>query len=171
GLVGERERARALMNDVVARNGPLAAVVLMTRVAVWWDDRELAAHAADLIEQAKAGASWDYAALAMRSIATRTMDPRIVPIMNDLTSHQVAARRRVSMHEMAADFFASLGQREEAMAHVTALARGPSTSLLWLDASPPLASVRGDPRFSEARAIVAARCADLWGAVGSWPSE
>ena len=170
GVTGERERARALLADTVARHGPLAAVVLMTRLAVWWSDPELATRAAELIEAAKAGATWDYAALTMRSIVSGVPEPRAPAIMKELTAKDVAPRRRTMMHEMAADYFASMGDRELALEHIVATARVHSTSLLWMDASPPLAAVRADPRFAEARAVIAARCADLWGAVGSWPN-
>ncbi len=170
GVTGERERARALLADTIARHGPLAVVVLMTRLAVWWEDRELATRAAELIEAAKAGATWDNAALTMRSIASGVPEPRAPVIMKELTAKDVAPRRRTMMHEMAADYFASMGDRELALEHIVATARVHSTSLLWMDASPPLAAVRGDPRFAEARAVIAARCANLWGAVGSWPN-
>ncbi|HEY1959136.1 MAG TPA: protein kinase [Polyangiaceae bacterium] len=171
GLVGERDRARARLAETVSRQGPLSSVVVMTRLAVWWNDREMAASAAELIERAQAGASWDHAARIMRSLLAQRVDPEAVTIFGTLTTKDVAPRRRTMMHELAADYFAAMGEKELAIEHVVASARTPSTSLLWLDASPSLASVRSDPRVAEARAVIAARCADLWGAVGTWPNE
>ena len=171
GLLDERDRARALLADIGSRHGVLSAVVLRVRLASWWNDRELAASTADLIEQAKAGATWDHAALIMRSVVSGAPEPRAPEIMAMLTAKDVAPRRRTAMHEIGADYFAQTGEVERAIEHVVAAAHLPSTNLLWLDASPPLASVRSDPRFAEARAVVAARCADLWGAVGGWPDE
>jgi hypothetical protein len=74
------------------------------------------------------------------------------------------------MHEIAADYFALMGDAEQALDHIVAASRLPFTDLLWLDGCPPLALVRGDPRFAEARAMTAARCAELLGRVGEWPN-
>ncbi len=170
-LTGQKEKARALMDDIVARQGVLSAIVIMSRAAVWWRDHELAARTAETIENAKAGAAWDPAALIMRSMISGTLTPRADEIAAQLTDKAVAPRRRAVMHEIIADYYAILNQPEKALDHVEKLANLPSTNLLWMDACPTLAPVRDDPRFAEARAMVAARVAQLWGAVGTWPES
>jgi serine/threonine-protein kinase len=170
-FVGERDRARGLIDDIVAKSGPLSAVVMMTRAACWWNDREVARAAAKIIEDAKAGAAWDAAAILMHSIVEGKMEPTAPEALAAITANNVAPRRRVMMHEIAAEYFTCVGEVEHAMGHVVAMARLPATNLLWLDACPPISILRADARFSEARAKVAARCADLWGAVGTWPND
>ncbi|HEX4516802.1 MAG TPA: protein kinase [Polyangiaceae bacterium] len=167
-LAGQKEKARAVIDELIARSGPLAAVVILSRVAVWWKDAELAARTAEAIENAKAGAAWDPAARFMRSIVTGDIDPGADAIVAKLTEKAVAPRRRAIMHEVGADYYALMGAPEKALEQIEKLAQLPSTNLLWLDACPALASVRGDPRFAEARAMIAARVAQLWGSVGTW---
>jgi len=105
----------------------------------------------------------------MRSLIAEKIDPRSDEIMTQLTDKAVAPRRRVVMHEICADYYATMNEPEKALDQIDKLAKLPSTNLLWMDACPTLASVRGDPRFAEARAMIAARVAQLWGAVGAWP--
>ncbi len=171
GLIDERDKARGVVADVVARAGPLSAVIMMSRLAVWWNDHDLAAHAAETIEKANAGAAWDPAAKLMRSLIAGAVHPQAAELLGALTDNAVAPRRRAFMHQIAADYYARMNETERSLAHVVALARLPATDLLWFDACPPLARVRSDPRFSEARAMVAARCANLWGSVGPWPND
>ena len=144
---------------------------MMTSAAVWWNDRDIALVAAHTIEKAKAGAAWDAAATLMHAIHSGKPEPRAVELLTEITAQNVAPRRRAMMHEIAAEYFGLMNDAEHAIEHVVALARLPSTDLLWLDACAPLAIVRSDARFSEARAMVAARCANLWGSIGAWPND
>jgi hypothetical protein len=170
-LVGQKEKARSAIDDLIARAGILAAVVILSRFVVWWQDKELAARTADAIENAKSGAAWDDAAVIMRNLIDGKLDARADDIAGRLTEPAVAPKRRAIMHEVCADFYALLGEPEKALVHIATLAKLPSTNLLWMDACPTLVSVRDDPRFAEARAMVAARVAQLWGSVGTWPNE
>jgi tetratricopeptide (TPR) repeat protein len=170
-LTDQREKAMANLEALIARHGVLGAVVVMSRLAVWWADKELAARTAEAIEEVKAGAAWEVAAVIMRSVISGKLDPRADEIAAQLTDKSVAPRRRAVMSEVTSDFYAFMGETEKALAEIQKFAKLPSTNLLWMDACPALASVRGDPRFAEARAIVAARVAQLWGSVGTWPDE
>jgi hypothetical protein len=170
-MIDDREQVRSLLADMTARSGPLAPVVAMTRVAAWWGDREMALRCADTIDQTKAGASWDSASIILRAIATGTAAPQAPATFATLTSSEVSPRHRSMMHEIAADYFARIGDAGSALEHVEQTSRLPFTNLLWLDRSPPLALVRSDPRFAEARATTAARVAELWGSVGPWPND
>jgi len=170
-LSGQKEKARAIIDDIVGRQGFLSAIVVVSRAAVWWRDNELATRTAEAIENAKAGAAWDPAAVIMRSMVSGTLTPRADEIAAQLTDKAVAPRRRAVMHEICADYYAVMGQADKALDQVERLAKLPSTNLLWMDACPTLAPVRDDPRFAEARAMVAARVAQLWGAVGTWPES
>ena len=168
-MTGDEGGARTLLAEMAARFGELAAAVLRSRAAVWWNDRDLARSTAETIEQAKAGAAWDGAAGLMRIFVSGTFDDEAPGALAGLVDKGVARRRRTMMHCIAADFYAAMGQLDLALAEVEAFARLPSLDLLWMDGSPPLAPLRAEPRFAEARAIVSARCAELWGSVGSWP--
>ena len=167
-LSGQTDKARALLDDMIARHGILSTVVICSRVAVWWRDEDLAARTAEAIENAKAGAAWDPAAVIMRSVVAGKVDPRVDEITVQLTDKAVAPRRRAVMHEICADYWGALNEPEKALDHIQRLAKLPSTNLLWMVACPTLVGVRGDPRFAEARAMIAARVAQLWGSVGSW---
>jgi eukaryotic-like serine/threonine-protein kinase len=170
-LTGDPDKARALHADVVARGGPLAAIVSTMRFAVWFRDKDLALQAAETIEANASGASWDEATLLMRSFIRGEIEPRAAEILAKITGPAVAPRRRALMEEIATEYYAIMGDHERALEHLVALAKLPATNLLWLDACEPIAPLRGDPRFAEARATIAARCAALWGSVGSWPHE
>ncbi len=167
-LIGERERARMMLADLQTHGGVAATILPMTRLAVWWNDRDFAARAATLIEETKSGAAWDVAAGMMLSIVEGKLAKDATRIFTELTQSTVALRRRTAMHEIAADYFALMGDAEQTLGHIVAASRLPFTDLLWLDACSPLALVRGDSRFAEARAMTAARCAELWGRVGEW---
>jgi len=169
-MTGDRDRARSILADIAKNSGPSSTILPMTRLAVWWNDRDYAGQAAALIEEAKSGAAWDRATKMMESVVTGKLDPSSTRIFAELTVSTVAVRRRAAMHEIAADYFALMGDAEQALDHIVAASRLPFTDLLWLDGCPPLALVRGDPRFAEARAMTAARCAELLGRVGEWPN-
>jgi serine/threonine-protein kinase len=169
GLVGDRDRARALLAEMAARCGELSTIVVMVRLSTWWDDHEMAGRAADLIDASISGAAWEPTARLLRSTVRGVLEPTAGAIFDALTSNDVAPRQRGMMHEIAADYYARMGEGELALSHVLSASHLPFTNLLWLDHSPPLDRVRADPRFAEARATTAARCADLWGAVGPWP--
>jgi predicted Ser/Thr protein kinase len=170
-LLDERARAQAILDEITAKGGEIGAVVAMTRIAIWWDDRAMAAHSADVIEKTKAGASWDAASEVLRSYVSGDLSPDAPKNFATLTSSDVSPRHRSMLHEIAADYFARMGQAELAIEHIVKAAQLPFTNLLWMTTSPPLALVRADPRFAEARATTAARVAGLWGSVGPWPNE
>ena len=66
------------------------------------------------------------------------------------------------MLSIATECNARAGRLEEAFASLALQAQLPFIDLLWMDHCPPLEVMRADPRFSEARATVAARAAELW---------
>ncbi|HSQ65687.1 MAG TPA: protein kinase [Polyangiaceae bacterium] len=164
-LLGEEKRARELLAEADAASGPLSTVVFKQFAGFWWNDKAMAAEVADLIEKAAAGASWARSIGILRAFARGEYEPTAVEEFAQLTSPRVGQRHRCLMHEKAAEYFALWDEREAALAHVEAAARLPFTDLLWMDRCPTLGSVRGDPRFAEARAVVAARVVDLWGTV------
>lgn len=162
-LLGERERARTILAEVAARAGPAACIVGETRIAVWWNDHEMAARCAATIEAQPGGASWKRASGLMRAIANDEPFPEIEETLAALTDARCAPRHRARMLSIATECNARAGRVEEAFASLALQAQLPFIDLMWMDLCPPLEVMRADPRFSEARATVAARAAELWG--------
>ena len=161
-LVGEREQAKAILADVAALAGPAATIVWESRIATWWSDRELAAHCAASIEAQPGGASWKLAGGLMRSLARGERFAEAEETFAILTNPATVPRHRARMQSIATEYYASASRTEEAFASLAVLVDLPFIDLLWMDLCPALEAMRADPRFSEARATVAARAAELW---------
>ncbi len=161
-LLGEEERARTLIRETRDRAGPLAVIVVEIRLALWWRDRALAEASSAMIKRAKTGASWDSASDLMDSFVSGTLIEHAAATLRGLSGPGVAPRHRCMMHEIAAEYFATMGEKELALEHVVEMQRLPQTDLLWMDRCPALGPLREDPRFAETRASVAARVAELW---------
>jgi serine/threonine-protein kinase len=162
-LMGDRAAAEHILAEGIARGGPLSMLVLQTRLAVWWNDRALARATADLIEAQSSGASWERAADIMRAIERAEPLVDLPSRVTHLMGVEVLPRHRNLMGQIVTEYMALIGHREPALAALESSAALPSVDLLWVDRSPPLAPLRGDPRFAQARAIIAARAAELWG--------
>jgi serine/threonine-protein kinase len=137
---------------------------LFIELAAWWDDRTLAVEAADGIERAKSGAAWEQAVPLLRAFAAgdtagmKAIAERLFGgAVAGMAPWQVAKRSSI-----AATWFLRAGEVEKALQAIETVAVQPTfLHLLWLDRMPLLAPLRADPRFAAARAIVAARVADL----------
>ena len=161
-LLGERERARAIIGEVAALAGPAATIVWESRIAVWWNDREMAAQCAAKIEAQPGAPSWKRAGGLMRSIARAEPFAEAKETFAILTDPRTVPRQRARMHSIATEYYAVSVRTEEAFTSLGLLVELPFIDLLWMDLCPALEPMRADPRFSEARATVAARAAELW---------
>jgi len=158
------KRAKEILAESEAMSGPLSTVVFKSYAAFWWKDKTMASEVADLIEKSAAGASWGRSIHILRAFARGEYEPSAALEFSQLTSPRVGQRHRCMMHERAVEYFALWDKKELALQHIEGAARlAAFTSLLWMDRCPILDSVRDEPRFAEARAVVAARVVDLWG--------
>ena len=140
----------------------LSFVVMGMRVATRWKARDMAREVAAVLQGAPSGASWGSAGGLMEAFANERFLPEALQAFTAMTSADVAPRHRCLMNEVAVEYFAQMGEREHALRHIAELQRLPFTDLLWLDKCPALDSLRDDPLFSETRAAVAVRVAELW---------
>jgi hypothetical protein len=108
------------------------------------------------------GASWEEARALLRAMEEGRVMPDLARTMAHLTTGRVAPRPRSLMHQVCAEYYGLVGMRDEALAAVEAAAALPSVDLLWMDHCPTLEALRDDARFSHARAVIAARVAELW---------
>jgi tetratricopeptide (TPR) repeat protein len=161
-LLGHRDSAMRILAEVRERAGPLSTLVLETRLAVWFDDRELAASSAERIRAGRTGAAWERALPLMDSVVSHTPAPEAAHVFAATTSPLVAARHRAMMFAIAAEYWGLMQDSPRALDALEEAARLPTVDLLWMDKCDALASLRDDPRFAGARALVAARVAELW---------
>jgi hypothetical protein len=71
-------------------------------------------------------------------------------------------RQRAFSHQLATEFYCAAGRLEEAVAALTKAADLALIDVFWMDRCPVLGPIRDDPRFAQARAVVAARGAEAW---------
>jgi serine/threonine-protein kinase len=161
-LSGDRERAEESLRVLRELGGPMGGVMLESRFAIWWRDRALAARVADALEGSKTGASWEKSAPLLRHYANGEAYAGAREVFRQITSDRVSPRHRCMMHQIAAEYFAEVGEKEDALRHIEDAVQLPYIDLLWLDRCPSLESLRADPRWSAARALVAARAAQIW---------
>jgi serine/threonine-protein kinase len=162
-LLGERPRAEELIRALKAKHGPSAGTMLEGRWAVWWKDRAIARRLVDHMEKHPTGASWDRALPMFRALAEGRTLERERETLDALTSARVAPRQRALMHQIAAETYAIWEMNEDALEHIERGAALPQfIELLWLDRCPALDPLRSDPRWASARAMVAARAAQIW---------
>jgi len=161
-LLGQRDVAAGILADVSVRAGPIATLVLETRLAVWFGDAALAANCAERIRANRTGAAWEQALPLMESIVAARPAPEAERIFGGITSQFVAPRHRAMMFAIAAEYFARMGLEPQALGALEEAARLPTVDLLWMDRCEAMRGLREDPRFTAARALVAARVADLW---------
>lgn len=76
---------------------------------------------------------------------------------------QTNARLRTVLFQLGTEAFAQRGETARAERYLTAAAEGMLIDLEWLDHCPALASLRTEPSFAAARALVDARVRRLRG--------
>ncbi len=163
-LTGDRVRADEDLAKAAAIGGEASIAIAHMRLAVWFDDRPMAARCADLLEKNRAGAAWDKAVPLLRSVAAGTYWEHAVPAFRAMADGaRNAPRHRATMLQLAAEYFASSGKVEETLVALEEAAQLPLVDLLWLDRCPVFATLRELPRFARVRAQVSARAAQLWG--------
>lgn len=160
-LRGDRGRAEEAL-AAAARGGNTATVLLESRLAYWWHDREMADRVAEQIERSAGRASWGLAAPLLRAYAAGQRYADDGGVIGKITSTRVAPRHRCMMHEVATEYFLLQDEPARALGEIERAVVLPYLNLAWLDGCPLLEPIRPDPRFAAARAVVAARAASLW---------
>ncbi len=162
-LLGQRADAERVIGEAVAVMGEVVGIFPLVRLCFWWGDRALATRTADVIERNRNGAAWEAAVPLLRSYAAGRAEPNAPAVFSRLADDARAApHHRCFMYEIAAEYFAAVGEAEHALHALEKAAELPLVDVAWLDRCPPLALVRDDPRFTRLRAVVAARAAELW---------
>jgi serine/threonine protein kinase/Tfp pilus assembly protein PilF len=162
-LTGDRQRTEQDLARAERVGGPMATVLLRMRLAVWWNDRAMAAACADTIEAAKSGGAFDNAIPQLRAMAKGEIFAQAVQVYDAVAdAARASSRQRSLMLQIASEYFASIGDVENALVRLERAVELPMVDLLWLDHCPSFEEIRKLPRFAKARAIVAARAAQLW---------
>ncbi|MGZ3417186.1 MAG: protein kinase domain-containing protein [Polyangiales bacterium] len=163
-LLGDRPRAeQAMARSLASTRLGAGQIFQRARLSMWWSDRQMAAEIRDDIPKADIGIP------IIRESLMQIMDAAVrgepladqVYLFSKMVGPDGASpRQRAFSNQLATEFFCAAGRAEEAFA---ALSRGSELALidvLWMDRCPPLALIRDDPRFAQARALVAARAAE-----------
>jgi len=175
-LMGDRRAADVALDEAVARGGELAAVFPRLRLLTWWPDPALARRVATTLESSKTGAIWERALPMVQHMAEGEFWPSAIAVFDDLAEGaRSAPQHRAFMLALKAEYLGAFSTdppqagrgyvhslREETLQTIEQAAALPFVDVLWLDRCPALASVRDDPRFVRARAVVAARAAAVW---------
>jgi serine/threonine-protein kinase len=165
-LLGDRPRAeQAVARSLAGTRLGAGQIFQRARLAMWWSDRKMAEEIRDDLPHA------DIALPIMRDSLARLMDAASrgepladqVAIFSQLVAPEAASpRQRAFSHQIATEFFCAGGRVEEALASLSKSADLALIDVLWMDRCPPLSLIRDDPRFAQARAVVAARAAEAW---------
>ncbi|MBI2390202.1 MAG: hypothetical protein HYV09_11490 [Deltaproteobacteria bacterium] len=100
---------------------------------------------------------------AMRAMANGEplgKDVRYFRLFVDSTTQ--SPRQRAFFLQISAEFFCAAEHWDKARDALTAAAEMPLIDVLWMDRCPAIAELRDDAAFARARAIVAARAADVF---------
>ncbi len=153
------------MLDSAARvsGSPRYSVLTSARAACWWRDRALA----------------ERCLAAFSSVNSTVAKSSLVPLLSIVTGDKTALdsslieywfssydppslRMRTFRHQIATEAYLLCGDIELALGQLEAGAAHALIDLAWMDRCPLLSELRDSPRFAAARAIVAARVADMW---------
>lgn len=158
-LLGHEARAR----DHLARlksEGLLASVAQTTcELAIWWNDRALAAEAAADFQRSSSSAVWARFTPVLQAFARGEAIEWVEPQLQTTSSTGWGRMRAGMIH--AAMLIAS-NEVEAAKSVVLQVSDEPTCiDLLWLDRAPSLVVLRATPEFATARAKVAMRVSEI----------
>jgi eukaryotic-like serine/threonine-protein kinase len=163
-LMGDRALAERELARFEQARGELAALPRL-RLFSWWQDRALAAETAKALAAMTSGASWASAAPILEAYVTGDTAKMMHHAAHDLptlTHRRVIPRQLGMMYEISIEIWLLCGGVDEATRLLGELAQTPGyINLLWLDRCPLLGPLRDGAAFAQARAVTAARVAQL----------
>jgi serine/threonine-protein kinase len=163
-LLGDRAAAQRELVRIEGVRQELAALPRI-RLFSWWQDRALAAEAAKAFAATTSGAAWTKAAPLLEAYAngdTEKMIDLAKHVLPAVTSRRVIPRQLGMMYEISIEYWMLCGGHDDAARLLGELAQVHGyINLLWLDRCPLLAPLRDGAAFAQARAVTAARVAQL----------
>jgi serine/threonine-protein kinase len=152
GLLGDWDRAEALMVDALASGGLEASSVVMGRahVALW-----RGAEAPNVEARPNT-----YAALFLAVLRSRALTSEQRKFMHERVIG-TPGRLRAFFNQRNAEIHAFVGETEASIADVDAAVRDGLIDLAWMDRCPTLASLRDHPGWTSLRAVVESRAAQI----------
>jgi len=163
-LMGDRASAERELRRFERLRDELAALPRI-RLFAWWEDRELAAETAQWLAATTSGASWAKAVPLIAAYAAGDLERMRQHAATDLpaiTNRRVIPRQLGLMYEISIEYWLLCGGHDDATRLLGELAQIPGyINLLWLDRCPLLGPMRDGAAFAQARAVTAARVAQL----------
>ncbi len=157
GRVGETKTEIQRMYDL---GGGAAVTSMEARLVFWWGDREHAGLLAERMTALASKASWDSAIPALRAYARNEADPDAVVRLETWYGQAFGASRGLIL-QIATEYFAAIGDREQALSFIRRFEPRTFWSLGWLDHCPALACVRDSTELAALRVSTAERVARL----------
>ncbi|MCA9495118.1 MAG: hypothetical protein KC621_34555 [Myxococcales bacterium] len=148
-LSGRHDEARSLLRSPV--RGPTARPLEEMRIAVWEGRMEAPVATHDVIPQL---AEWIGGAAHV--LATRSMPPGFAVAVDRYLAQPASPRFHAGLQQRLSELLVRGGEAEHALELIVDASLGALTDLAWFDHCPVLDELRGDPRFVDARARVAA---------------
>lgn len=165
-LLGDRPRAeQALSRTLSGTMLGAGRIFQRARLSLWWSDRKMAEEIRDDIPRADIGIPLIRDSLHQMMTAVSRGEPLADQggLFIKLIGPEVASpRQRAFSYQLATEFYCAAGRHGDA---IDALVKSSDLALidvLWMDRCPVLGPIRDDPRFAQARAVVAARAAEAW---------
>jgi serine/threonine-protein kinase len=165
-LLGDRARAeQALARSLAGGRLGAGQIFQRARLSLWWADRKMAEEIRDQIPNADIGIPIIRQSLhqMMTAVSRGEALADQAGLFTLLIGPEVASpRQRAFSHQLATEFYCAAGRLDEAIDALMKAADLALIDVLWMDRCPVLGPIRDDPRFAQARALVAARGAEAW---------
>jgi hypothetical protein len=165
-LLGQLDDVRASIARTQGTPVGSSMTALLAEICAWWDRPEMADEVAERIRSMPTGGGWERALPLFEAQARGERSEAVLAMTRQYFDAALVAHAppgyRGMMARIGAGHFAWAGALEDALHMVEVAASQPGfIDLLWLDRAPFLAPLRESARFAVARAIVAARVAEL----------
>jgi TolB-like protein/Tfp pilus assembly protein PilF len=164
GLLQRWDKSEEVQQKALAATGSEVTLNLVrARLALWKMDRAAAAFTADRIEAVAPAGHFSLALCApLRAFAEGRKPESNIDEIRLGAGIAPSPAFTAFWFQIAAELFSVSGRFDAALDAIEGATALPFIDVGWMDHCPALVSIRGAGRFGQARAIVAARAANLW---------
>ncbi|MBL8678983.1 MAG: protein kinase [Myxococcales bacterium] len=162
-LLSNWQKSDEVMQQALAATGSEVTLNLVRgRVAFWRGDHEFATFTADRIDAVAPEGHFSRGLVEPLRAFARGEKPAYSLDEFRRGAGGTSPALAAFWYQVGAEVFAVTGRFDAALDAIEGAVSLPFIDVGWMDHCPALASIRGAGRFGQARAIVAARAANLW---------